>query len=69
MQRAAHSSFAGIEFFYHSLYLFTKTCLVEVKTENILASIQLLQTAPILIGLTYFQRGYDSLQFCQHGVR
>ena len=51
VERSADGAWGSVELLDHTLDLLTETCLVEVETEDILAAVEGLQTAPVLIGL------------------
>ena len=68
MECGADGTRGGVELLDHTFDLLTETCLVEIETKHILAAVELLQTTPVLIVLTYLERGYDGLQLCQHGI-
>ena len=61
MKRFAYSAIASKEFADHPLYLKTKSCLIEVKTENILTAVELAKAGVVLIGTAYFQGNHNGL--------
>ena len=51
MQGSTNGTLAGIQLFHHSLDLLAQTSLVEIQSKHILAAVERLQAAPVLIGL------------------
>ena len=68
MQRLANGALASEKLTHHAFDLLAKASLVEVQTENVVAAIELVQAAPVLIGLANLEWGDYGLQFAQHGV-
>ena len=68
MQGCTNGTITSKQFLNHSLDLLAQTSLVQVETKHVLAAVESLQTALILIGLTNLQWSNDSLQFLEHGV-
>ena len=69
MQRGTNGTLAGIKLFHHALNLSAQASLVEVDTKDVLAAVERLQAAPVLIGLADFEGSNDGLQLSKHGVR
>ena len=61
MQGAANGSWACKQLLDHSFNLVTQTSLVQIESEYVLAAVQSLQWAPILLGLPNLQWSNDSL--------
>ena len=55
VQSATNGTIASKQFLNHSLDLLAQTSLVQVETKHVLAAVESLQAAPILIGLTNLQ--------------
>ena len=64
----ADAGISGIQFFHHALNTFAKTSLVKVDAEDILATVEFMQTTPVLVGLADFQWSHNGLQFGEQGV-
>ena len=64
----ADCSLAGEQFLDHSFNLISETCLVEVESEDILAAVQSLEAAVVLIGLSDFEGRDYRLELCKQRV-
>ena len=68
MEGGSDGTWTGVEFLHVPFDLSAEACLVEIDTEDILAGVELLEAAPVLIGLADLQGSDDGLQLCQHGI-
>ena len=68
MEGGADGAGAGVEFLDHSFYLLTQAGFVEVDSKDVLAGVEFLQAAPVLVGLSNLQRRHDCLEFFQQRV-
>ena len=68
VQCLSYGTLAGEEFLHHAFYLLAEASLVEIESEYILATVEILEARVVLISLSYLKRSHDGLEFCQQWV-
>ena len=68
MQGAAHRARSGEELRGHGLDPLSQARLIQVHAKHILAAVQGLEAAHVLLSLPDLKRGHDGLELRQQGV-
>lgn len=68
MQCSPYSALSGEEFTDHFLNTTTESGLIEIDSEDVLATVKIPQTAEVVIAAAHLQWSYDGLQLFKHGI-